>query len=255
MAYRQNWHWHAAQRAACVAWAELQAAVALDQWAEAAAKVNEMAVAELAAQAAELGMPEFVAGTEVTQAASHEVQLSEPGGVVAEQMLWHFKCKLVLNIDAKCVTDAQVLAGCPTIDSAVAQYLTMEESKSCEHILPKARDVIVSMVAVEVGFTNMSLFMSVVKHAFNSRGRYWTPNLSAQIQHSWAKATADMRDEWPDIWMSKKAKRTLNKNSEQQLAQRECQPCFREPPGLTLPTACLDVNRLGVRVDEASPVG
>lgn len=255
MAYRQNWHWHAAQRAACVAWAEWQAAVALDQWAEAAAKANEMALAEIAAKAAELGVPEFVAGTEVTQAASDEVQVSEPGGVVAEQMLRHFKEVLVLNICAKCVTEAQVLAACPTVDTAVAQYLTMEESKSCEHILPKARDVIVSLVAVEVGFTNMRLFMSVVKHAFNSRGPNWTPQVSAKIQHSWAKATSDMRDEWPDIWMSRKAKRTLNKNSEQQLAHRESQTGFREPPGLTLPTACLDVNRLGVRVDEASPVG
>ena len=151
MAHRQNWNWHAAQRAACVSLAEWQAAVALDQWAGAAAKADEMAVAEFAAMAAELGVPEFVAGTEVTQAASNEVQVSEPGGVVAEQMLRHFKEVLVLNICAKCVTEAQVLAACPTIDTAVAQYLTMEESKSCEHILPKARDVIVSMVAVEVG--------------------------------------------------------------------------------------------------------
>ena len=255
MACRQNWHWHAAQCAACVAWAELQAAVALDQWAEAAAKANEMVVAELAAKAAELGVPELMAVTEVTQAASDEIQVNEPGGVVAEQMLRHFKEVLVLNIGAECITEAQVLAACPTIDTAVAQYLTMEESKSCEHILPQARDVIVSMVAVEVGFTNMSLFMSVVKHAFLSRGRYWTPQVSAKIQHSWAKATSDMREEWPDIWMSRKAKRTLKNNSEQQLAHRERQACFREPPGLTLPAACLDVNRLGVRVDEASPVG
>ena len=255
MSYCQNWHWHAAQRAACVAWAEWQAAVALEQWAAAAAKADEMAVAEFAAMADELAVPGFAAGKEVVQAASAEVQVYETGGVVAQEMLRHFKEMLVLNIPAECVTEAQELAACPTIDTAVAQYLIMVEMKSCEHILPKARDVIVSLAVVDVGFTNHRLFMSVVMDAFNSRGPNWTEQVSSQIQHSWAKATTDMRDQWPDIWMSRKALGKLKRNSEQQLAHRESQTVFREPPGLSLPSACSDDNRLGVYVDEASPVG
>ena len=205
MSYCQNWHWHAAQRAACVAWAEWQAAVAWEQWASAVARADELAVAEFAAVADELAVPEFAAGEEMVQAAAADVQVYETGGVVAEEMLRHFKEKLVLNILAECVTEAQVLAACPTIDMAVEQYLCMMELKSCEHILPKARDVIVSLAAVDVGFRNHQRFMSVIKDAFNSREPNWTVQLSAQIQHSWAKATTDMRDQWPDIWMSRRA--------------------------------------------------
>ena len=160
MSLCQNLHWQAAQRAACVAWAEVQAAVALDSWYAVSLRANELAIAEFAAPAGQLAVPEVAAGEEVMHAASTEGPVLEPGGVVAQKMLRHFKEMLVLDIPAECVAEAQVLAACTTLDTAVAQYLIMVELKSCKHLLPKARDVIVSFAAVRIGFTNQRLFMS-----------------------------------------------------------------------------------------------
>ena len=246
MSLCQNLHWQAAQRAACVDWAEVQATVALDQWYAAESRANELAVAEFAAMAGELAVPEFAVGEEVMHAASAEVQVSEPGGVVAQEMLRHFKEMLVLDIPAECVAEAQVLAACTTLDTAVAQYLIMVQSNSCKHLLPKARDMIVSFAAFDIGFTNQRLFMSVVKDAFNSHGPNWTHQEAAQIQNSWAKATTDMRDEWPHIWMSRNAKRKRKNNPELHLADRQSQTGFREPPGLSLPLTrpMIDVQAL-----------
>ena len=220
MAYRENLHWQASPRAACVSWAEWRAADAWDQWAAAAAWADQFSFAEFAAVADELAVPAAAAEVQVYEtggvdakemqwaavaAAAAEVQVHETGGAVAEEMLRHCKDKLVLNIPAECVTEAQVLAACLTIDMAAEQYLCTMELKSCEHILPKARDVIVSLAAVAVGFTNHKRYMSVISDAFNSREPNWTVLLGAQFQHSWSKTTTDMRDQWPDIWMSRKA--------------------------------------------------
>ena len=230
MLFGQNLHWQAYQRAACVAWAEVQAAAALDSWYSASLTSNDAA-----ASAGQLAVHQVETGEEVVHAASSGVHVVEPSGVAAQEMLRHFKEMLVLDISAECVAEAQVLAACTSLDTAVAQYLIMVELKSCKHLLPKARDIIVSFAASHIGFTNQRLFMSVVKDAFNSHGPNWTHQEAAQIQNSWAKATTDMRDQWPHIWMSRKAKRTRNKNSELHLADRQSQTGFREPPGLSLP--------------------
>ena len=242
MSLCQNLHWQAAQRAACVAWAEVQAAVALDSWYSASLRSNEVAIAEFAASAGQLAVREVEAGEEVVHAASTGVHVSEPDGVIAQKMIRHFKEMLVLDIPAECVAEAQVLAACTSLDTAVAQYLIMVELKSCKHLLPKARDIIVSFAASHIGFTNQRLFMSVVKDAFNSHGPNWTQQEAAQIQNSWAKATTDMRDEWPHIWMSRNAKRKRKNNPELHLAIHQSQTGFREPPGLSLPLTRLMID-------------
>ena len=235
MLFGQNLHWQAYQRAACVAWAEVHAAIALDSWYSASLRSNEVAIAEFAAPAGQLAVPEVAAGEEVMHAASTEGLVLEPGGVVAQKMLRHFKERLVLDIPAECVAEAQVLSACTSLDTAVAQYLIMVDLKSCKHLLPKARDIIVSFAATHIGFTNRGLFMNVVKDAFNSHGLNWTQQEASQIQNSWAKATTDMRNEWPDIWMSRNAKRKRRKNPELHLAIHQSQTGFREPPRLGLP--------------------
>ena len=242
MLFGQNLHWQAYQRTACVAWAELQAAVALDSWYSASLRSNEMAIAGFASPAGQLAVRQVDAGEKVVHAASTGVRVSEPGGVAAQKMLRHFKEMLVLDIPAECVAEAQVLAACTTLDTAVAQYLIMVESKSCKHLLPKARDIIVSFAATHIGFTNQRLFMSVVKDAFNSHGLNWTQQEASQIQNSWAKATTDMRNEWPDIWMSRNAKRKRKKKPKRHPAIHQSQTGFHEAPGLSLPLTRLMID-------------
>ena len=79
--------------------------------------------------------------------------------------------------------------------------------------------------------------MSIVKDVFSSRVPNWAQQEAAQIPNSWAKATTDMRYQWPGIWMNRKAKRTRNKNSGPQLAFRQSQTGFREPPALSFPSS------------------
>ena len=117
MSLCQNLHWQAAQRAACVAWVEVQTAVALDSWYAVALRANEVAIAEFAAPAGQLAVPEVAAGEEVMHAASTERLVLEPGGVVAQKMLRHFKERLVLDIAAECVAEAQVLAASTSLDT------------------------------------------------------------------------------------------------------------------------------------------
>ena len=108
--------------------AEFQASVSLDQWWVRAAWANELLGAECAAMADAMAVPQVATGEEVVQAASAEVQDYEPGWVVAQEMLMHFKEMLVLHITAESVAEAQVPSACPTLDMAVAQYLIMVES-------------------------------------------------------------------------------------------------------------------------------
>ena len=96
---------------------ELQTAVALDQWAAVVARANELSVAEFAAMADEMAVPKIADGEEVVQAASSEVQVNDPGGVVAQEMLMHFKEMLMLHITGESVAEAhEVIVSLASVD-------------------------------------------------------------------------------------------------------------------------------------------
>ena len=74
-------------------------------------------MAECAAMADAMAVPQVAAGEEVVQAASAEVQVKEPGGVVAQEMLMHFKEMLVLHITAESVAEAhEVIVSLAAVD-------------------------------------------------------------------------------------------------------------------------------------------
>ena len=97
--------------------AEFQASVSLDQWWVRAAWANELLGAECAAMADAMAVPQVATGEEVVQAASSEVQVNDPGGVVAQEMLMHFKEMLMLHITGESVAEAhEVIVSLASVD-------------------------------------------------------------------------------------------------------------------------------------------
>ena len=133
--------------------------------------------------------------------------LDAAGAASAELMLLRTDLALLENCTAECRNLAKSLATSPNIYAAVQLYVRMKAATSCRDLLPLARDVVVSHAAVAVGVQDRQAFVDICRAAFRRCGSpQWSdPQLSSQLQGSWAKTYGGIQG----TWMSRRAQGKL----------------------------------------------